>query len=291
MNDLQQLIERHQYTGRLGTAFIYSICVSIALNFFWNPGHIYSSGITGAAQLTHTLSSRYLGVNLGIGELLFLLNVPLFVLAWLKISHRFTVFTVIAVGLSTVMIKVLHPVTLTTDPIVCAIFGGAVNGFGTGLALRYGISTGGLDILGIVIRRATGRKIGQINMMFNAFIVVAAGFVFGWPYAFYSAIGIFVNARVMDMVYTRQQRLQVMIITDRPKTVVDSVQHHIRRGITIVHGAEGAYKHDEKAILFTVISGYEVGELQEAINESDPGSFVSLSNITRILGNFYEPRL
>lgn len=291
MDDVQRLVKRHQSIGKISTAFIYGILVSIAMNFFWTPGHIYSSGITGLAQIVTTLTERHLTFVISTAVGLFLLNVPLFVLAWRQISHNFTMYTVITVFLASLMIKMLHPVHLTTDPIICALFGGAVNGFGTGLALKNGISTGGLDILGIVIRRATGRKMGTINMTFNAFIIVAAGFVFGWPYAFYSAIGIFVNARVMDMVYTRQQRMQVMIITDRPKTVVDSVQHHIRRGITIVHGAEGAYKHNKKSILFTVISGYEVGELQEAINESDPNSFVSLSNIVRILGNFYEPRL
>ncbi len=113
-------------------------------------------------------------------------------------------------------------------------------------SLKNGISTGGLDILGIAIRRKTGRSIGTINIAFNSLIILAAGFLYGWPHAFYSAIGLVVNARVMDMTYTRQQLMQVMIITDRPKTVIDSIQNHIRRGITIVHDAEGAYHHDTK---------------------------------------------
>ena len=220
-----------------------------------------------------------------------MLNVPLFVLAWRAIGHNFTVYTVIAVFLASLMIKMLHPVHLTTDPIICALFGGAVNGFGTGLALKSGISTGGLDILGIVIRRKTGRSIGSINIAFNSLIILAAGFLYGWPYAFYSAIGLVVNARVMDMTYTRQQLMQVMIITDRPKTVIDSIQNHIRRGITIVHDAEGAYHHDTKTILFTVISRYEMSDLEEAMNEADSSSFTSVSEIYKVLGHFYEPRL
>ncbi len=113
-------------------------------------------------------------------------------------------------------------------------------------------------------------------MMFNALIIIAAGFMYGWPYAFYSAIGLVVNARVMDMTYTRQQLMQVMIITDRPKTVIDSIQNHIRRGITIVHDAEGAYHHDNKTILFTVISQYEMNDLEEAMDEADNHAFVSI---------------
>ncbi|ANZ61904.1 hypothetical protein AYR62_05190 [Secundilactobacillus paracollinoides] len=291
MDDVQRLIKRHQSIGKISTAFIYGILVSVAMNFFWTPGHIYSSGITGLAQLVTTLTERHLAFTISTALGLFLLNVPLFILAWRKISHQFAVYTMITVFMASLMIKMLHPVHLTTDPIVCAIFGGAVNGFGTGLALRNGISTGGLDILGIVIRRKTGRSIGTINMMFNALIIIAAGFMYGWPYAFYSAIGLVVNARVMDMTYTRQQLMQVMIITDRPKTVIDSIQNHIRRGITIVHDAEGAYHHDNKTILFTVISQYEMNDLEEAMDEADNHAFVSISELYKVLGHFYEPKL
>ena len=89
---------------------------------------------------------------------------------------------------------------------LCSFWCFAINGFGTGLALKNGISTGGLDILGLTIRKHTGKSVGTINIIFNAFIVLVAGAVYGWPYAFYSALGILVNARVMDMVYTRQQK-------------------------------------------------------------------------------------
>lgn len=289
MDDFGSVIKRHTYITKATTSVIYGILVSIAVNFFWTPGHIYSSGITGFAQLLNTISSRFLPVTIPTGAGLFILNLPLFILAWKAIGHEFTAFTFLSVLMSSVMIQLLHPIPLTHDPIICAIFGGAVNGFGTGLALRNGISTGGLDILGIVIRKRTGRSMGTINMFFNSFIIIAAGFAYGWPYALYSVLGLIVNARIMDMTYTNQQRMQVMIITDRPNTVIDSIQNHMRRGVTIVKNVEGAYHHDPKTILFTVISGYEMNELEEALEESDPEAFASVSNIVKILGHFYEP--
>lgn len=291
MDDLQRVMRRHQYTAKVSTAFLYSICVSIAMNFFWQPGNIYASGITGFAQLLSTLSGRIFSVSISIPILLFLLNLPLFVLAWRQISHRFTIFTFIAVVFSSVMMKMIPITQITFDPIICAIFGGVVNGFGTGLALKNGISTGGLDIIGLVIGKRTGKSIGTINISFNAFIVIAAGFVFGWPYAFYSALSIFVNGKVMDMVYTRQQKMQVMIVTDKPRKVIDHIQNRMRRGITIVHDAEGAYQHDEKTILFTVISRYEMHDLQAAMRDSDPKAFVSISDTVKIMGHFYEPMI
>ena len=288
---LKKLLKRHQYAGRLSAAVIYAVFVSIAMNVFWTPGHIYASGITGAAQALSTVFKRFMSLDVSVAFLLFALNVPLFALAWKAIGKKFTVFTIVSVGLASIFIKLIHPVTLTTDPIICAIFGGVVNGYGTGLALRSAISTGGLDILGIVILRKTGHSIGSINIAFNSIIVIAAGFLYGWPYAFYSTIGLIVNARVMDMTYTRQQKMQVMIVTDRPKSVVDSIQSNLRRGITIIHGAEGAYNHKEKTVLFTIISRYELPELESAMDVADSHAFVSITDTIKILGHFYEPRL
>lgn len=292
MRDIQNYFDRHQYIGRVGTAFIYAVLVSVALNYFWTPGNIYSSGLTGLSQLFDSISKSIFGFNVPVYIFYFLFNLPLIIAAWHKIGHRFAIFTMIAVVFASVMIRVIDtPVALTRDPLIDAIFGGLINGFATGLALRNGISTGGLDIIGILIRQKTGMRMGFVNMTFNAFIMIGAGLVFGWQYAFYSAIGVFVNARIIDTVYTRQQKMQIMIITDRPKTVVDSIQNHLRRGITIIHGAEGAYNHDQKEVLFTVISQYEQYEVNEALNESDPHAFMSMWRVEKIHGNFYEPKL
>ena len=288
MDELQDVLKQHAMIMKATTALFYGILVSISMNFFLEPGHIYSSGITGFAQLIGTLTKNG-PVHLSTALMLFVLNIPLFVLGWRQIGHRFTLFTILAVFCSSVMIKAINPVPLTKDPIICAIFGATINGFGTGLALKNGISTGGLDILGLTIRKHTGKSIGTINLIFNFFIILAAGAVFGWPYAFYSALSIFINARVMDMVYTKQQKMQVMIVTTKPKSVIDCIQNRMRRGITIVHGAEGAYKHDEKTILFTVISRYEQPELRRAMIESDPAAFVSIADNVHIMGRFYEP--
>ncbi|WP_413627370.1 YitT family protein [Fructilactobacillus vespulae] len=290
MDDIHKMIKRHQTLTKLSTSFIYAVLVSIAMNFFWTPGHIYSSGVTGFAQLLMTVSQRYMSITISVAVGLFILNVPLLLLAWKQIGHQFAIFTFLSVFLASIMIKTLHPLVLTDDPLICAIFGGAVNGFGTGLALKNQISTGGLDILGIVIQRKTGKSIGTINISFNAFIIISAGFMYGWPYAFYSAIGLIVNAKVMDMTYTRQQRMEVMIITSVPKTVIGSVQNHMRRGITIVHHAEGAYNHKPKTVLLTVISRYEKPELDAALSESDPDAFAVAVDVDEVFGHFYETK-
>ncbi|EFO71257.1 hypothetical protein HMPREF9211_1365 [Lactobacillus iners LactinV 01V1-a] len=158
--------------------FFIALAVAVALNFFWHPGKIYASGVTGFSQVLESLSSRYLPFTLTTSSMYFVLNIPLFILGWLKIGKKFTLFTIIAVILASIMMKLIAPIKLSYDPIICAIFGGVVNGVGTGIALKSGISTGGIDVLGIILRRKTGKSFGQINIFFNLIIVICAGFCF-----------------------------------------------------------------------------------------------------------------
>ena len=293
MDQIEQYFNRHQYSSRIGSAIMYAVTSAVALNFFWTPGHIYSSGFTGLAQLLNTLLERFVGWQIPVGVILVLVNLPLIIVAYRAIGKRFALFTAVALVLAAIGMRLIsQPAQLwTTDPLVMAIFGGAVNGFGTGLALRNGISTGGLDIIGILVRRKTGMKMGAVNLTFNFFILLASGFLFGPQFALYTGIGLVVNARVIDLVYTRQQKMQVMIVTENAEGVIANIQKEVHRGITIVHQAEGGYNHHKKEVLFTVISMYEQYDVRDAIRAADPVAWTSLWRIDRIFGGFYEPKL
>ncbi len=117
------------------------------------------------------------------------------------------------------------------------------------------------------MRKRTGTTVGTVNIAVNVVIIFLAGFVNDWPHALYSALAIFINGKVMDSLYTRQQRLQVMIVTAHQKAVVNEIQNTLRRGITIVHDAEGAFRHEEKTILFTIISRAEMYDLETAMQK------------------------
>ncbi|MGZ7253956.1 YitT family protein, partial [Streptococcus pyogenes] len=89
---------------------------SIAVNFFFRPGNVYSSGVTGLAQIVSALSASYAGWNIPISVVYYALNIPLLILAWYKIGYKFTIFTFITVSFSSFFIQFIPPVTLTTDP-------------------------------------------------------------------------------------------------------------------------------------------------------------------------------
>ncbi|WP_348920573.1 YitT family protein [Enterococcus rotai] len=281
----------HDYTTKLSVSIVYAILASVAMNFFYQPGNIYSSGITGLAQILTTLSTKVVGFNVPVSITLYALNIPLFFVAWLKIGKKFTVFTFLTVTLTSIFMQIVPQTVLSNDPIICAIFGGAVMGSGIGFALKNGLSSGGLDIFSITIRKKTGRSVGSISMYFNGLIIFVAGYLFGWQYMFYSALSIFVSGKVTDAVYTKQKKMQVMIITKNPEAVIDGIQQKMRRGITIIHEAEGAYRHDKQTLLLTVVTRYELPSLESAMKESDPSAFVSISDNVKILGRFYEEDL
>lgn len=278
----------HDYATRLSVAVVYAFLAAIAVNFFYQPGHIYSSGATGFAQILTTLSERVVGFTVPVSITLFLINVPLFFLAWFKIGHKFTIFTFITVFLTSFFIHIIPQTTLTKDPIICAIFGGAIMGVGIGFALKNGLSSGGLDILSIVIRKRTGSSVGSISIIFNVMIMLMAGILFSWQYMFYSALAIFMSGKLTDALYTKQRKMQVMIVTKCPERVINAIQDQMRRGITIINEAEGAYKHDKQTVLFTVVTRFELPLLESIMRENDPDAFVSISENVRIMGRFYE---
>lgn len=276
----------HYYLHQVGGAFFYAIMLSLALNYFWLPGHVYSSGFTGLAQLIDTLTGGKVNVAWAIA----IVNMPLLVLAWLTLSKRFAIFTAMAVLLSAAFVPLFATKTvLTSDPLINAIFGGGINGMAVGTALRCGVGTGGLDIIGMELKHQFRMKVGSVNLAFNALIMIGAGLTYGWQYALYSIIGVVVSAHFIDVFYTHQQQIQEMIVTNKPEEMTDTIQNKMRRGVTIIDSAHGGYTGRDRSILLTVVTQHELPELRHAIKEVDPHAFYSESKVEHTGGRFYEP--
>jgi len=281
-------ISREKYDEKVSASLLYGFLSAIAVNFFFQPGHVYSSGATGLAQILSVLSQRFIGFTIPVSLTFYAINIPLMIVAWYQIGHKFTIFTFITVSMSSLFIQFVPVITLTNDPIMNALFGGVVMGTGIGFALRNNISSGGTDIVSLTVRKRTGRNVGSISFMVNGVIMLIAGLTFGWTYALYSMITIFVSSRVTDAVFTKQKKMQAMIITSCPDKVIEKIHNRLHRGATMINGAEGTYNHQEKAILITVITRAEYNEFKYIIRKTDPQAFVSVSENVHILGRFVE---
>ena len=281
-------ISREKYDEKVSASLLYGFLSAIAVNFFFQPGHVYSSGATGLAQILSVLSQRFIGFTIPVSLTFYAINIPLMIVAWYQIGHKFTIFTFITVSMSSLFIQFVPVITLTNDPIMNALFGGVVMGTGIGFALRNNISSGGTDIVSLTIRKRTGKNVGSISFFVNGTIMLIAGLTFGWKYALYSMITIFVSSRVTDAVFTKQKRMQAMIVTSQPDAIIEKIHKKLHRGATIIHNAEGTYNHQEKAVLLTVITRAEFNEFKYIMKKADPQAFITISDNVHIIGRFVE---
>lgn len=188
LSEVDTFIKQHRNSSGISAAVIYGVTSAMAVNVFQTPGGIYSGGLTGAAQLISVTARHWITLSLrtpigsiklanllSVGTLMMLFNIPLLYLSWRSIGHKFTLYTILSVGLSSLFMDIYYPAPITTDPIICGIMAAILGGFGTGFALRSNISTGGIDIIELLIRKRTGVSVGQINIIFNGLVIALAG--------------------------------------------------------------------------------------------------------------------
>ncbi|MEW9674989.1 YitT family protein [Lentibacillus sp. L22] len=258
---------------------------AIALNFFLIEANVYASGFTGAAQLLSSVFGDFLGIKISTGILLFILNIPVAVLGWFKVGKGFTIYSAISVLCTTVFLEVLPVVEFSNDIILNAVFGGVISGAGVGLTLRYGASTGGLDIIAMVLSRMKDKPIGTYFLLLNAIIIAFAGILYKPENALYTMVTLYVTTRVIDAIHTRHEKVTAMIITHKAEELQQAIHNKMVRGITILP-AKGAYTGENKNMMYLVITRYELYDLEKVISEVDPNAFTNIVQTTGIFGLF-----
>jgi uncharacterized membrane-anchored protein YitT (DUF2179 family) len=174
----------------------------------------------------------------------------------------------------------------TMDLLLLSFMGGFVCGIGSALALRYGTSTGGVDILAQAISFKKNISIGFMSLVVNVIIAILGALLFGNPaVAFYTIIRIIVQSVITDKVHTAYNFLKVEIVTTKTQEVSQLLLSDIGRGITIIN-AIGAYTHTEKSVLEIIISSYEMHRVIDDAKRVDPSVFITVSPVRRVIGNF-----
>ncbi|WP_438360618.1 YitT family protein [Levilactobacillus namurensis] len=282
---MRMALEKDQM-GRQILVLIGSAVISaIALNEFLIPGKIFSAGINGISQILAMLL-QMVGLHVNTGWFILLFNVPIGLLGWFKVGRGFTFYSIL-VAIFTSILTIVIPVEFVAhNTLLAALFGGILTGIGVAYPLKYGFSTGGMDIVAVVLEKTTGRTIGTLMLMINLGIVLIAGGLFGWESALYTIISIYAMSRVVDSIHTRHQKLTAFIVTQQRDAVIEALSSTLIRGITIMP-AVGAYRRQDSAVLMVVISRYELYTLEHAVKETDPHAFVNLVNTIDIEGNFY----
>lgn len=257
---------------------------AFALNVFLIPAKVLASGVTGIAQLVSALLEPT-AVHLSTGLLLLMMNIPVAIVGWIQIGRRFTLFSVISVILTTLFMAVIPVAPLTDDVLLNAVFGGVIQAVGIGITLKFGASTGGMDIVAMILSLKRDRPIGGYMLALNGLIVFSAGFFFGWSRAMYTLLQLYVSTRVVDAIHTRYAKLTAWIVTNKGQKVREAIYQTMTRGITRIP-ATGGFTNRDKELLMVVITRYELYALKRVIQAADPQAFTNIVETADVLGFF-----
>lgn len=267
---------------KVGTVLIMFLCGALgAISFNWLliPHGLVAGGLSGVAMVL-----GYLGAG-KINILFLLLNIPIVVWGFYAIGRAFVFNSLICISTTVGFMEIIPLKAFAIDPLLSAVFGGVMVGLATGLALRNGGSTGGVDIVGSIVTRKRDFPIGMSLFTINGIIVVAIGFIKqDWNLALTSMLSIFITGKVVDMIHIRHVKITAFIVTCHKERLLEQLLR-LPRGVTVLK-TEGAYHHQEQAMLMTVTTRYELVELKKIVRSHDPRAFVNIVETVGVLGEF-----
>ena len=262
-----------------------TLLFAIGINWFINPSGLYVGGVTGISQIISRLLFNNFGMKVNLGMLIWSINIPLLLVSYKFLGKRFTYHTLYTVTVLTVFLNIVPEISFSDDLFLNIVVGGVIYAIGSGTILKYGGSTGGLDILSQYLSMKTQGSFGQYSFGVNCIIIAIAGFFDGWEIALYTILLMFVQMQVVDRIHTPHKSYTVFIVTNKQDDVIKTLQARLGRGITIIN-AEGAYTHTNRSLLMMVVSSYELYIALQLLHDVDPNSFTNVLQSSQVQGNF-----
>ena len=255
---------------------------------FITPCKIVPGGVYGISIVMHYL----LGTPVGLVALCF--DIPLTLLGIKFLGPRFGMKTVVGFSLTAIFTDTLtffwgfEPL-VKGDALLSSIFGGVLAGLGLGLIFKAKATSGGSDIVAMIIAKYTRLPLGVLMIYVDSVIVLVGLVVFrDWKIPLYSWIVIFITGKVIDVVLQGvSYDKSLFIISDKHEEIRDKIIKNLDRGGTYIDG-KGMYNMAEKRIIFTVVSRRELALLEEYIHEIDPKAFLTVTDATEILGEGFK---
>ena len=261
--------------------------MALNLNSFVHYGEIIPGGFNGITLLIQRLAFTFLHIEIPFSIINIPLNLIPAAICFKYIGKRFTVYSLISIIITGVLVDAMPYFNITYDPLLTAIFGGLINGFAISLCLRGNATTGGTDFISVLLSKKY--KIDSLNYIFagNAVVLIIAGATYGWDKAMYSIIYQFITTQVLHMMYKRYQRHTLFIITNNPTEVYNAIKEETNHGATLFKGS-GCYKNEERNMLYSVVSSDEIHRVLARIRKVDENAFIDIIQTDRISGFFYE---
>lgn len=262
-----------------------SVLVSVGIKSLAVPYEFIPGGIFGLASLFY-----YSFDWLNPGWLYFLLNIPLFAFAWVKVSRRFFYYSAYATAAATIFYELIDLPIHIENQLYAAVACGVVSGFGAGLVLRSLGSNGGLDVVAVYLFQRFNIGIGKVYLIFNATLFSLSLFRLPLDLVIASLIMAFITSIVVDNTLSLfNQRKVVFIISDRADEISGDILNSLRQSATFLRGF-GAYSRKEKNVLMTVINNVQLKKLEEIAFSHDQNALFIVENTFSVLGSSFSRR-
>jgi uncharacterized membrane-anchored protein YitT (DUF2179 family) len=264
--------------------------MGLAYAMFLIPHHFVPGGVSGIAMIANYFA------GLPVGALIMVLNIPIFLLGLRTMGKKYVLNSLAGMVVSSVFIDIFHEVlrvpSATTNPVLASIYGGVMLGVGLGIVFRGRASTGGSDIIGMVVSKYTGMSLGFGIMVTDFVVISAAGLALHSLEApLYGYIVLFLSTKVIDMILEGWSYSKLVIITS---TRIEEIADYILRGLDRSGTAlrsRSLYLNREGEIILTVIHRKQLADLRTFIKKIDPEAFVIINDTYDVLGKGFKSHL
>lgn len=272
------------------------LCLTLAgiinafgVTVFLMPVKLYDSGMSGTSMLLSQVTPDWLSLSF----FLVVLNVPLFLYGLRKQGPAFTVYAIYAVtvyALCAALITDVLPVDVSfasplagTDLLLCALFGGAISGIGSGLAIRYGGAMDGMEVLAVIFAKRLGLSVGTFVMLYNTLLYILCGFVVGsWILPLYSIVTYFAALKTLDFIVEGLNRSKAaFIVTVKPTEVCRALGDAFGSAGTSME-AKGGYTGQDRAMIYFVVNRFQIGRVRDVVHDVDPDAYITISEVADI---------
>lgn len=256
---------------------------------FLFPVKLYDSGISGLSMLLDQITPPAFTLSL----FLVVLNIPIFLFGAKKQGIPFTIYsayTVMIYSFVSFLIVNVLPIDVNfvsplagEDLLLCAIFGGAISGVGSGLTIRFGGAIDGVDVLSVVFAKKIGLSLGAFVMLFNTVLYIVCGMVIqSWILPLYSIVTYFVGSKTVDFVVEGISRsLCAMIVTTKAEEVSGALSKQFQASGTIV-SAMGGYSRESKSIVYFIVNRFQVNRMKTIVHGIDEAAYIALQEVSDI---------
>lgn len=276
--------KRKQWMREFGLLNLGTFLTAIGSYFFKFPNNFSTGGVTGlSVVLTHYFP------GLSNGTIVSVINIALMVVGLILLGKEFgfkTFYVTIAFSAMLKLFETVTPLTqpLTDQPFMELLFGVFLPAWGSAMLFNIGSSTGGTDIIAMVVKKYFKCHIGKALLVVDFFITVMTFVAFGPTTGLFSILGLVMRSFAVDFFLEEMNTYKSFtIITDHAEEIYQYITQVLHRGATIYH-AEGVFEHSSKTIILTAQSKQQGIKLQEQIKKSDPHAFVLISNTSEIIG-------